>query len=67
MPDQAATPQTSAPKPGARTRVRVLVSDSVELVRQGVRRVLAGQRDITIVDEADSEPRTVDFDLTPPS
>lgn len=63
MPDQAATPQTSAPEPGARTRVRVLVSDSVELVRQGVRRVLASQRDITIVDEADSEPRTVDLTL----
>ncbi|MGB6837848.1 MAG: response regulator transcription factor [Dehalococcoidia bacterium] len=63
MPDQAATPQTSAPEPGARTRVRVLVSDSVELVRQGVRRVLAGQRDITIVDEADSESRTVDLTL----
>lgn len=63
MPDQAATPQTSAPEPRARTRVRVLVSDSVELVRHGVRRVLAGQRDITIVDEADSEPRTVDLTL----
>jgi len=41
----------------------VLVSDSVELVRQGIRRVLAAQRDITIVDEADSEPRAVELTL----
>lgn len=63
MPDQAATPQASAPEPRPRTRVRVLLSDSVEVVRQGVRRVLAGQRDITIVDEADTEPPTVDLTL----
>lgn len=64
VPDSTSRVQTSASEPGVETRVRVLVSDSVELVRQGIRRVLAGQRDITIVDEANSEPRAVELTLS---
>lgn len=63
MPDSTTREQTSAAEPRVETRVRVLVSDSVELVRQGIRRVLAGQRDITIVGEADREPQAVELTL----
>lgn len=35
-------------------RLRVLICDPADLVRQGMRRVLAGQRDIAIVGEAHS-------------
>jgi len=63
VPDSTSRAQTSAQEPGVETRVRVLISDSVELVRQGIRRVLAGQRDITIVDQADSEARAVELTL----
>jgi DNA-binding NarL/FixJ family response regulator len=63
VPGSASKAQTLAPEPGAVTRIRVLLSDSVELVRQGIRRVLANQRDITVVDEADSEPHAVELTL----
>lgn len=51
MPNAVAKDDTSASERSTDARIRVLISDPVELVRQGIRRVLAGQRDIGIVGE----------------
>lgn len=57
MPSGAETGDMSASERGSDRRIRVLISDPVELVRQGIRRVLAGQRDIVIVGEEEGGPR----------
>ncbi|GAF97002.1 unnamed protein product, partial [marine sediment metagenome] len=60
VPNAVGTAETSACKQGRETRMRLLVSDPVQLIRQGIRRVLAGQRDIVIIGEEEGGPRTAE-------
>jgi DNA-binding NarL/FixJ family response regulator len=51
VPNGVTKDDTSASERRTDARIRVVISDPVELVRQGIRRVLAGQRDIVIIGE----------------